>query len=109
MNPFAFASHLATVESWWAGLPTEQRKTLYRPHVLSTLTGVSRKSLPTVLHILGWDCRNVWVRRDGRRTLRTYYAPPGHRVPTPPRGRPSTYAILAPLLGHPDPYDLYPR
>ena len=109
MNPHTFAMQTANVMTWWSSLPTEQRRSIYRPHDITTATSVPTQALPPVLHVLGWNARRVWVRRNGKRKIRTYYAPPGHTVPTPPRGRPSTFAIIAPLIGQPDPYDLYPR
>lgn len=106
MNPANLAQHLAAVESWWRSLTPENRRTCYRPHELAGAAGVPLSDLPTITAVLGWHRAERWTREGGRRKLRMFYAPPGHRVPTPPRGRPSTAAILAPLLGFADPYAL---
>lgn len=103
------ASDIAAVTLWWARLDPNDRRTCYRPHELRTATGVDRKNLPHVLALLGWHRARRCTTVNGRSTQRTYYAPPGHQVPEPPRGRPTTATLIGMLLGHPDPYDLYPR
>lgn len=88
MNPLHLARDLAAVTTWWASLPDTARRTTYRPHELSHATGVVRQHLPEVLDLLGWQRARRWTRINNHRVLRTYYAPPGLRVPFPPRGRP---------------------
>lgn len=88
MNPLHLAHDLARVTTWWASLPDTARRKVYRPHELTRATGIPRQHLPHVLSIHGWHRAQRWGRADGTRVFRTYYAPPGHRVPRPPRGRP---------------------
>ncbi|WP_211160141.1 hypothetical protein, partial [Aromatoleum aromaticum] len=88
MNPLRLAHDLARVTTWWASLPDADRRTLYRPHELTRATGIPRPALPHVLEMLGWHRARRWGRNHNRRMLRVLYAPPGRRVPLPPRGRP---------------------
>lgn len=109
MDPLTLARDMAAVTTWWASLNPEDRRTCYRPEHLQTATGITRPNLPTVLDLLGWHRAQRWTREAGRRRIRTYYAPPGHRVPQPPRGRPSINVLALLALDHSDPYDLFPR
>lgn len=91
-------AHLEQLERWWTTVPATQRHALYRPQTIAAATGIPNQALPLVAALAGWQRATRWhVGPDGRRKLRTYYAPPGHRVPdAAPRGRPSTtvYTIL---------------
>lgn len=88
MNPMHLAHDLARVTTWWASQPDTARRTVYRPHEIRRATGVPRQHLPAVLEVLRWHRAQRWSRANNRRVLRVLYAPPGHRVPRPPRGRP---------------------
>lgn len=88
MTPHRLAHDLARITTWWASLPGTERRVLYRPHEITRATGTPRQHLPHVLDLLRWHRACHWTREGGRRVRRTYYAPPGHRVPRPPRGRP---------------------
>jgi hypothetical protein len=79
---------LAQADTWWRRLPAQQRKPTYHPAELHRVTGIARRHLATALPLLGWHRARHWSRQDGRRVLRVLYAPPGHRVPSPARGRP---------------------
>ncbi len=106
MDPLTLSRDMSAAALWWASLEPDQRRPCYRPAELQALTGIARPNLPHVLELLGWRRAQRWTRQGGRRTRRTYYAPPGYTVPQVPRGRPSTAAILAPLFGQADPYSL---
>jgi len=88
MNPIRLAHDIARVTTWWASVPDSERRATYRPHELSRATGVPRHALPCVLDLLKWHRARRWTRINNRRVLRVLYAPPGHRVPLPLRGRP---------------------
>lgn len=88
MNPERFAQNLAAVTTWWAAQPPETRRTCYRPQEIQRATHVPQAHLPAVLALLGWHRASHWTRENGRRVRRVRYAPPGHRVPKPLRGRP---------------------
>lgn len=64
---------------------------VFTPAQIATFVNIDARdsTLPTALQILGWHRRKVWSRKNGRRVLRVYYAPPGHKVPAPKRGRPA--------------------
>lgn len=97
MNPVNLAANMGAVTTWWASLSPQARRGCYRPHEIANATGVAVNSLSTVLQLLKWQRARRWVRVNNRRVLRVYYAPPGHRVPHPPRGRPplDLIAVLA--------------
>jgi hypothetical protein len=108
MNPHTCRYHLHRARRWWKSLPPEQRCRIYRAGELSAATGVPTRYLPTVLTELGWHRAQRWTRLNGRRIWRWYYAPPPHRVPYPPRGRPTLH--LDQLLGLAgDPYRQFPE
>ena len=101
------AHHSTRARTWWDSLPADARRPLYRPSALTAATGIPPTALPMALWLLGWDRGTRWTRVDGRRVQRTFWAPPGHKVPRPPRGRPSP--SLAVLFGvEPDPYTVFP-
>lgn len=93
-NPADLAHYMTSVTTWWASLPAAARKPYYRPQEIQAATGTPAVHLPPVLELLGWHRACRWGRENNRRKLRTYYAPPGRRVPTPMRGRPPL-ALLA--------------
>lgn len=82
------AGNLAQVSAWWESVPKAARKTTYRPVELHRGAGIPPQALPTVLVLLGWQRARHWGRQNGRRVLRVWYAPPGHRIASPARGRP---------------------
>lgn len=109
MDPLTLSRDMSAAALWWASLEPEQRRTCYRPAELQALTGIARANLPHVLELLGWHRAQRWTREAGRRRIRTYYAPPGHHVPKPPRGRPSLDVLALLAIERTDPYDLFPR
>jgi hypothetical protein len=99
---------LTAAHGWWQRQPPAQRQQLYRPAELTRATGIPNYHLPQVLNELGWHRTVRWTRHNGRRLKRVYYAPPGHRVPQPPRGRPTIHLDL--IFGvAPDPCTLFPE
>jgi hypothetical protein len=87
-SPVPLGTALAQAAAWWDRLPAQHRKPTYQPAELHRATGIARQHLATALPLLGWHRSRHWRRQNGRRVLRVTYAPPGHRVPAPPRGRP---------------------
>ncbi len=84
--PLAHA--IAAASSWWNRLPAHKRKPAYRPAELQQATGLATRYLAASLPLLGWHRARHWSRQGGRRKLRVLYAPPGHQIPAPARGRP---------------------
>lgn len=109
MDPLHLAHDLATVAMWWASVADNSRKSIYRPGELRAATGITPQALPHVLMLAGWQRARHWTRENNRRQFRTFYAPPGHTVPPPLRGRPSTASVLADLFGLSNLYDARPR
>lgn len=97
MDPATLARFVTCITSWRAALPPDG-PTVYRPHQITSATGVPRYALPAVLAILGWHRAARWSRTNNRRVRRVYYALPGHRVPRPARGRPSIDQLAACVL-----------
>ena len=109
MNPLTLSRDVSAAALWWASLPPDERRTCYRPHELQAATGIARVNLPPVLELLGWTRAQRWTRHANRRRLRTYYAPPGHTVPSVPRGRPSLDVLALLAYGPSDPYAAFPQ
>ena len=103
-----FPTYLDRFDRWWAATPPDQRRALYRPQQLADAAGIPVRSLPLVAALAGWERATRWlVGIDGRRKRRTFFAPPGARVPDPaPRGRPPTSAWTILNRRPPSPFDV---
>lgn len=99
--------HLDHLERWWASLPTDHRQALYSAQALAAATGIPTRNLPLVAPLAGWHRASRWlIGLDGRRKQRTFYAPPGHRVPeSAPRGRPRRSVYTLTDTRPPSPFD----
>lgn len=86
MNPARIAEICARVIAWHAARPNKAHKVFTCTEL--TTTGYTLRQLRFPLALLGWQRAEVWSRRNNRRVKRVLYAPPGHRIPRPPRGRP---------------------
>ncbi len=87
MNLNRYAEVTAHLTIWYARQPAP-KPTCFTCKALSDGTGYSMPLLYLPLLMSGWHRAEVWHRSGGRRVKRVYYAPPGHQVPRPPRGRP---------------------
>lgn len=88
MNPLTnYAATTAAIALWYASL-AEPRPTVFTCAEITQGTGLHMSQLRFPLVSSGWDRRTVSFVRDGKRTIRVLYAPPGYKVPPAPRGRP---------------------
>lgn len=87
MNPTRIAATCARIVTWYATLP-DPKPTVFSCADLVKAIGCGPRTLRHALTLLGWDRASVWSRRGSRRVRPVLYAPPGHTVPRPPRGRP---------------------
>lgn len=87
MNPLHFAEVVAHLAVWQASL-RDPKPDAFSCRQLVTATGYSMRSLHAALLLSGWHRAEIWTRHRGRRIRRVFYAPPGHKVPRPKRGRP---------------------
>lgn len=87
MNPHTLADAAAKVTTWYASLPEPKPPVLTCPELHKGVRLPMNILCPALL-LLGWKRAEVWGRRNNRRVKRVLYAPPGHRIPRPPRGRP---------------------
>jgi len=104
------AETCARIDRWYGSLAAPA-PTCFTCEELCNALGAPMRSLHLPLLLLRWDCRQCWGRDPaGKRVLRVMWAPPGHRVPPPPRGRPSPdlRPIIAALVGTGRPATLAP-
>lgn len=86
-DPMKFADLMTRIALWHASLE-QPIPDCFDCRTLSNAMGTTMKHLHTPLAVLGWHRAEVWHRMEDKRVRRVYYAPPGHTVPRPPRGRP---------------------
>jgi hypothetical protein len=86
MDLHTFA-HVAAKITVWHASAADGTKCYDCPAVMAG-TGLTMRQLHGPLLLLGWDRRQRWGLQDGRRVLRVWWAPPGHKVPQGYRGRP---------------------
>lgn len=89
INPIHLAEIVGRITIWYSSLRTP-KPSYFNCAELTQGTGYSMSQLRLPLAMLDWSRTEVWQRIDGKRVRRVFYAPPGHHVPRPNRGRPST-------------------
>lgn len=89
MTP-TLARAIVTLDSWqYTARP-------YRPAEMKLTLEIDRRTLARALRLLGWQRHQHFVRHGSRRTIDTWWTPPGVREPIRRRrGRPSYYELVA--------------